>query len=124
MSPRYFVSVSDSEDNMVEEEHYLRKTTRGMKAAKKRVPQTKPKAPPVQVTSEEASQSRSKGKKKAQVRRAGDTPQKAPNLSNMDTHQFIDDIEHYALDPVDEEIQPQTKVCLYMLYCHSFTDDI
>ena len=47
MSPRYFVTVSDTEDNMVEEEHYLCKTTRGMKAAKKQVPKTKPKAPPV-----------------------------------------------------------------------------
>ena len=124
MSPRYFVTVSDTEDNMVEEEHYLRKTTRGMKAAKKRVPKTKPKAPSVQVTSEEASQSRSKGKKKAQVHNARGTQQEVSNLDDMDTHQFIDDIEHCALDLVEEEIQPQPKVCLYMFYCHSFTDDI
>ena len=76
------------------------------------------------MTLEEASQSRSKGKKKAQVHKASNTQQEVLNLNDMDTHQFIDDIEHCALDPVEEEIQPQLKVYLYMFYCQSFTDDI
>lgn len=42
MSPRYFETVPDSDEDIIEEVNYLRKTKKGMKTTTKRVPMTHP----------------------------------------------------------------------------------
>jgi hypothetical protein len=111
MSPRHVVAVSDLDDDVVEEMHYVRKTSRGMKAAKKQVSKAKIKTRRPQPEAVEASQSRSKAKGKARVHGDKNDPQEVSNIGGVDTNEYVEDDEDDILDPVTDEVpvQPQAK---------------
>jgi hypothetical protein len=119
MSPRYFETVPDSDEDIIEEVNYLRKTKRGMRTTTKKVPMTHtPKA-----KAGEGSRSRSKGSRQAQVRRAEDIPQEVATIGVMDTHEFIDGYEDNIPDPIAEEMHPQVMVRIHACYCHGISEN-
>jgi hypothetical protein len=120
MSPRHFVTVPESDEDIVEEVNYLQKTKQGMRTTTKKVPMTHP----PQAKEEEASRSRSKGSRHAQVRRTDGPSQEAANVGDMDTHEFIDGYEDNIPDPIAEEMQPKVIVHLKIFHCHSVTDKV
>jgi hypothetical protein len=122
MSPRHVVAVSDSDDDVVEEMHYVRKTSRRMKAAKKQVSEAKIKTRRPQPEAVEASQSRSKAKGKARVQE--NDPQDVCNERDVDNHEYVEDDEDDILDPLVDEVpvQPQAKKVRMHIPSYSLTD--
>jgi hypothetical protein len=118
MSPRHLVTVPDSDDDMVEEVNYLRKSKQGTKAVKKQTPKTHP----PRARAGEASQSQSKGQRRTHGSRVDDPRQGVDNIRDMDTYQVIDGYEDNVPEQVAEEIQPQVLV-RPELVCHTGITD-
>jgi hypothetical protein len=122
MSPRHFVTVPDSDDDIVEEVNYLRKTKRGMKTTKKQVPMTHP--PHVKAGEASHLHSRSKSQRQAQLRRIEHTSQEVADVGDMDTYQFTVGNEDHNPDPIVEEMQPQAMVRLHIFFHQIITDNV
>jgi hypothetical protein len=120
MSPRHFVTVPDSDEDIIEEVNYLRKTKKGMKTTTKRVPMTHP----PQAKAGDAARSRHKGSRHTQVHRAEDTPQEGAHIGDMDTHEFIDGYEDNIPGAIMEEVQPQVMVRLHVSSSYRNTDSV
>ena len=114
MSPRHLEIVPDSDDDIVEEVHYLRKTKQGTKAVKKQTRKTRPPQP----KAGEASRSWTKGQRQADTTRVEDPQLDVDEVGDMDTYQFIDGYEDNVPELVAEEIQPQVVVRSHII-CHS-----
>jgi hypothetical protein len=119
--PRHFVTVPDSDDDdVIEEVNYLRKTKQGSKAVKKQTPKTHP----PQTKAKDTSHSRSKGKRRAQVRNDEDGPQDVDNVGDMDTYQVLEGYEDDIAYPIADETQPQVMVRSCMFSCNGIANYI
>jgi hypothetical protein len=111
MSPRNFVTVTDSDTEIVEEVGSHRRTKRGMKSTYKKVLTQKP---PLWETAGQASRSRSKKKRQPQLPEVGAAQSQPSQVDNRQTHVFVEGPEDDFPDFVAEEFHVQTMVCSHI----------
>jgi hypothetical protein len=114
MSPRHYVTVPDSDTEIVEEVTNRRMTKRGMKTTYKQVPIEEP----LKEKAEQASRSRRTRKRQTELPEVEATPQEPTDTGDIDTHVFIEGHEDHIPEFDSEELQPQKMVWSFILCCH------
>ncbi len=127
MSPRHFVTVPDSDTEIVEQVTYRRRTKRGIKTTYKQV--LSEETPPEKV--EKASRSRSRTQRQTKLRserqtvpRDAEPTQLEPNnIGDMETHEFLDGEEDDLPDNSPGGVQPQPTVWSYTFCCNYISNE-
>jgi hypothetical protein len=110
MSPRHFVTVPDSDTEIMEEVGHHRMTKQGMKSTYKQAPIEQP---PLEKGAQ-ASRSRNMKKKQTQLPEVGAAQSQPAQMDDMHTHVFIEGQEDDLPDFGGEEVPAQTRVSSYL----------